>query len=87
MKIINKSIDVLCWFDYTGVPHPIRFRLKDENGGYAVIQIQKVMTMDREKLAGNKMIAFTCQCRIQNLEKIVVIKYEIDSCKWILFKL
>ncbi len=87
MKVINKSIDVLCWFDFTGMPHPIRFRLKDENGAYAVIQILKVTSTEHEKLAGNKMIVFTCQCKIHNLERIVVLKYELDTCKWILFKL
>jgi hypothetical protein len=87
VKIVNKAIDVLCWFDYLGSPNPVRFRLKDEAGAYAIVKIHKILTKEHEKLAGNKMIVFTCQCTIQNTEKIIVIKYEMDSCKWILFKL
>lgn len=86
MKVVKKEIDVLCWFDQQGYPNPVRFRLVDESGEHLVVKIQRVITRDFEKLAGNKMFVFTCQCTIHNLMRIVVIKYEIENCKWILYK-
>ncbi len=86
MKVVRKEIDVLCWFDQQGYPNPMRFRLVDEAGENLVIKIDKVVTRELEKLAGNKMFVFTCQCAIQKNIRTVVIKYEIDNCKWILFK-
>lgn len=86
MKVVKKEIDVLCWFDQQGYPNPVRFRLIDESGEPLVIKIQRVVTREFEKLAGNKMFVFTCQCMIQDALRIVVIKYELDNCKWILYK-
>ena len=86
MKIVKKEIDVLCWFDQQGYPNPVRFRLVDESGEHLVVKIQRVITRDFEKLAGHKMFVFTCQCTIQNLVRTVVIKYELENCKWILYK-
>lgn len=86
MKVVRKEIDVLCWFDQQGYPNPVRFRLVDESGEHMVVKIQRVITREFEKLAGNKMFVFTCQCTIQNLVRTVVIKYELDNCKWILYK-
>ncbi|HAS74473.1 MAG TPA: hypothetical protein DCS67_10040 [Clostridiales bacterium UBA8960] len=86
MKVVRKEIDMLCWFDQLGYPNPIRFRMVDELGHQLVIKIEKVITRDFEKLAGNKMFVFTCQCVVQNTLRTVVIKYEMDNCKWILFK-
>ncbi len=86
MKVVRKEIDVLCWFDQKGYPNPMRFRLVDESGENLVIKIDKIMLREFEKLAGNKMFVFTCQCVIQKMIRTVVIKYEIDNCRWILFK-
>lgn len=87
MKIVRKDIDLLCWFDKQGAPHPLRFRLADEDGSNIVIKIDKVITHDMEKLAGNKMLVFTCQGIINNILKVFVIKYELETCKWVLFKI
>lgn len=87
MKVVRKDIDVLCWFDQNGYPNPIRFRMEDEFGMHLVVKIEKVITREYERLAGNRMYVFTCQCVFQGLSKTIVIKYELDHCKWILFKL
>ena len=87
MKVVRKEIDVLCWFDQQGHPNPIRFRMEDETGELLIIKIGKIISREFEKLAGNKMYVFTCQCIFQDLQKVIVIKYEIDNCKWILFKI
>lgn len=87
MRIVKKDIDLLCWFDKQGIPHPLRLRLTNEEGANTVIKIDRVIKKDLEKLAGNKMIVFTCQSNINGVLKIFVLKYEIDTCKWILFKI
>lgn len=86
MKIVNMSIDLLCWFDKQGIPHPIRFRLTNKEGSNIVVKVDKVIKQDLEKLAGNRMIVFTCQSVIDNQLKLFVLKYQIDTCKWTLFK-
>lgn len=86
MKVLNKSIDVLCLFDATGVPEPIRFRITDESGENQVVKL-RIIKREFEKLAGNKMYVYTCQSVINNEMKILTIKYELDTCKWFIYKI
>lgn len=87
MKIMNKEIELLCWFDREGVPNPLRLRLDDESGQQQVIRIEHVLTRDLEKLAGNKSLIYTCQSTINGEQKLMTLKYELESCRWTLYKL
>lgn len=87
MKVVRKEIDALCWFDKSGFPLPIRIRLENEDQEDLVIKIDKIISKSLERLAGNKMYVYDCKITLNNTEKIAVIKYSIDDCKWILFKI
>lgn len=80
MKIINENIKVLAAFKTDGSILPLRFKREDQK----TIQIDKVIKIHDEMLAGNHRIVFTC---LQNEKDIYEIKYEVDSQKWYLFKL
>jgi hypothetical protein len=43
--------------------------------------------MDKEKLAGNEMLVYRCESSIDGIEKVYELKFEIKSCKWMLFKI
>lgn len=86
MKIVAKPIEMVVWYDKVGIPHPIRFRIKTRDDSNIVIKIEKVIERETEKLAGNNMIVFICQSTINDIIKLYEIKYEMSSCRWILFK-
>ena len=85
MKIVSKTIDVVAWFDEDGV-HPTRFKI-DGKDGEVVIRINKVVKKDLEKLAGNPMLKFTCESEINGQVKPYELKYEINTMRWLLFKI
>ena len=87
MKIIAKPIEMVAWTDINGKINPIRFRIANEDESISVIKVDKVVTVDKEKLAGNNMLVYKCQGMIKGTERLYEIKYEISSCKWILFKI
>jgi len=87
MKIIAKPIEVFCATDIKGNITPLRFKLETEDQSFKVIKIDKIIGRTKEKLAGNFMIIFNCQSLIGNVEKRYEIKYELNTCKWILFKI
>ena len=87
MKVIAKSIEMVAWFENQGNVNPIRFRMECEDKSYKVIKIDKVIKKAKEKIAGNPMQIFTCSSVIEGEEKIFELKYEISSCKWMLFKI
>lgn len=87
MKVVAKHIEVVAWFEKSGTPNPVRFRIENEDKSLSIIKIDKIVTMTKEKLAGNDMLVFKCQSLINNLQNLFEIKYEIKTCKWILFKI
>ncbi len=85
MKVVAQPIDMVAWFDSDGEIHPVKFRIVHETT--EVVKINKVIWKEKEKLAGSLMMIFRCQSTINNREKIYEIKYDLNSCKWILFKI
>ena len=70
----------------TGVITPIKFKLKNEDG-IVIIKIDRVLFSEKEKLAGNIMYLYRCQSVINDMEKIYELKYELNSCKWMIYKM
>jgi hypothetical protein len=50
MKTIAKPIEMVCWFEKTGIPHPVRFKVAREDESETVIKVDKVVTLEKEKL-------------------------------------
>lgn len=86
MKVVARPIDVVAWFDKDGSLHPVRFRILKEEMN-KVIKIDRVISKEKEKLAGNDMIVYSCQSVVNGTYLRYELKYELKSCKWILFKI
>ncbi|MGX8794718.1 hypothetical protein ACR6HW_01310 [Fusibacter sp. JL298sf-3] len=86
MKVVNKSIEVISWFDADGQITPIRFRIFETASEGQVLKISKIVERSFEKLAGNAMWVYKCLCYDGAYEKVFVLKYELATCRWILFK-
>lgn len=87
MKIVAKPVDMVCWFEKTGTPHPIKFKIVAEDESEVVMRVDRVLQIDKERLAGNDSLIFRCQSNIRNQQKLFEIKYELRTCKWILWKM
>lgn len=87
MKILMKPIQMICWFDEEGKLTPIRFRMTAEDQSLIVVKVSNIIDVKEEKLAGNRMIVYTCQSIVGNEERLYVLKYEITKCRWFLFKM
>lgn len=87
MKCIRKPIEVIALFDLEGNPAPIKFRCHDEEEEMTVIKVDKVLKRDVDRFAGNRMIRYTCQSLLEGQLKPFEIRYEVDTCKWYLYKI
>ena len=87
MKVLAKPIEMVSWTDEQGNIKPIRFKISNKDESISVIKVDRVISVEKEKLAGNFMIVFTCQSVIKGAERIYEIKYELSTCRWILYKL
>lgn len=81
-----KPIEMIAWFTEGGIPRPLRYRI-DSGDGLKVIKVDNIITMEKERLAGNPMLIFKCQSIIHGVEKLYELKYEVSSCKWFLYKI
>ena len=87
MKVVAKPIEVISVTDTKGNIRPLRFKIINEDESESVIKIDRVICVEREKLAGNQMLVFKCQSVINEVETPYEIKYELSSFKWMLFKI
>lgn len=87
MKIVKKPIEVISYCDMQGNIKPMKFRFQDDDNCWINVKVDKIMKRDIEKLAGYKMLVYTCVSNIEGVQKIYELKCEIDSSKWLLFKI
>ena len=82
MQILMTPMEVIAHFDINGKLRPLRLRLEGE-----AVKIEQVVSMTEERLAGNKMLCFRCQSEIGGELKPFEIKFELNTCKWFLWKM
>jgi hypothetical protein len=85
MKVIAKKIEMIAYFKEDGSVIPIKFKIEEEV--QQIIKINKIVSTTTEKFCGNKMLVFTCISIINSSEKILEIKYDVEKCNWILYKI
>ena len=68
MKVIERQIEVVAWFNKEGVALPVRFKMTAEDESDIVVKIDKLLKIDKEKLASNIMLRYTCQSTIKGIQ-------------------
>ena len=86
MKILRRPIEVIAWFDLEGNPAPIRFRYLDDQDEISIVKVDHIVQKDVEKLGGNKIIRYTCESMQCGQVKPFEIRYELETCRWFLYK-
>ena len=87
MRTIAKPIQMVNWTDENGTITPVRFKIKNEEGAATVVKILGIHKRDKERIAGNITYTFHCEILINQQTLLCEIRYDLASCKWILFKL
>lgn len=88
MRTIAKPIEVIAWFTKDGTPEPVKFKvINKDNETESVIKINKIITRSEERLAGNRMLIYNCMGVVGEKEREFEIKFELGSCKWILYRI
>lgn len=87
MKVLAQPIEMISYTNSKGDIRPIRFRIQIGDEPLKVIKIDKIIHKQLEKFAGNPMILYRCQSIDGDVTKVFEIKYELCSCKWILYKM
>ncbi len=86
MTTIAKPIKMVLWTQEDGRIHPLRFQLKRKDGSEQVCQITRVFGVDENKFSGNKTLLFNSEFKLDDRYFPCILKYELESCRWWLFK-
>lgn len=87
MKLLREPIQIAVWYDFDGTPHPVRFRYEDDNKQLVTVIVQKSIRKEMNKFAGNKMVPFECQSVINNEIRRFELRYELETCRWFIYKI
>lgn len=87
MKVVMEPIDMIAWFNIKGILMPLKFRLETEDHSLKTIKINNVLYHTEENIAGNPIRTYTCTITLNDIEQSCELKYEVKTCKWILFKI
>lgn len=87
MKVYMKPVEMIALFTKEGIPHPLKYKIQEGDEGEIVVRVDQVITRTEEKLAGNRMIIFSCQSEVDGVLKPFELKFEIQGCKWFLWKM
>ncbi|MGE4273299.1 MAG: hypothetical protein AB7E31_10570 [Desulfitobacterium sp.] len=82
MKVIMAPVQMVARFDLHGNPSPARFVYDGK-----VIDVEQIVETREEKLAGNRMKIYSCQSEIGGELTRYEIKFELQTCKWFLYKM
>lgn len=87
MRILAKQIDVLVVTDSSGNMSPLRFKAKTKDEEDIIIKIDKIESKEFEKTTSNIMLLYKCKGIVNNKARDFELKFEIKSCKWMLWKM
>jgi hypothetical protein len=87
MRTISKPIEVLTITDTLGNMAPLRFKAKTKSDEDIVICVDKIESKEIDKMAGNLMLLYKCRGIVNDKARNFELKFEIKSCKWMLWKM
>lgn len=87
MKVVAKPVEVVAWFSQKGEPNPVRLRITNQDETYSVIKVDKVKLKEKEGFMGSVTYVFECQSIVNGVLKPFQLKYELSTCKWMLWKI
>jgi hypothetical protein len=86
MKTVMRSIEMIASSNIKGIITPIRYRINDA-GEAVVVKVDNILTRTEEKVAGVRSLIFRCRSMIDGVQKVFELKYEVDQCKWFLYRI
>lgn len=86
-EIVNIPIQMISVCSTVGDLTPLRFRFENNEHSVETIDVNSVHSYQDTKFNGIKEIQYVCSAFINDTEKLFILKYNVNSHKWIMFKM
>ncbi len=87
MKTLNIPIQLISACSTLGDFTPLRFRYEDSVHQIHTIHIEQIHSTKFCKIAGIDSISYTCSAIIDHVSTLFILRYYIESHKWILYQI
>lgn len=78
---------MICIGHENGTIRPLKFKICAPDGSHKVYEVLQIYTSDLSTIAGIQVYRFNCEIAINALSKLCEIRYDLDACRWVLFKI
>lgn len=83
METIMAPIEMIAKFTVNGRPRPVKFRIEDGDA-LQEVRVDTIVAQSEEKIAGNRMLIYSCKSAVKGAVRAYELKYEITTCRWFL---
>jgi hypothetical protein len=87
LKVVSKEIECAVSFNKQGKPRPYKFRYVNEDELNVVVKVDKIIQQELQTYTGVKTWLYKCQSIINGAAKIYELKFEVERCRWFLYRI
>ncbi len=87
MKVVARPIDAIVVFKGAERPLPYKFRYSDPDGITREVLVGRILLAEKRNAGGIDSLVYECQSRIEGTDRRYQLKYLIDECRWMLYKI
>lgn len=87
MELNNIPIETISKFNTLGDIIPLRIRLEDEEHRLVTSNITEIIYSNKNNYAGIKTFDFGCKVIMNETERLLELRYYVDTHKWTLRKI
>ena len=87
MNIVDKSVHVVTTTDKAGIVKPLCFFTTDKDESGEVINVERLVRRDKEKIGGDYTYTFTCEIIKDNTKILCDLRLNLSTNEWILYRM
>lgn len=87
MGIVNKPVQVVTTIDKAGLVKPVCFFVIEDDGTSEVINVERLIRRDKEKIDGRIIYTFTCEIIKESMKVLCDLRLDIDTDEWTLYRI
>jgi hypothetical protein len=87
MNIVDKSVQVVTTTDRAGIVKPLGFFSTDAGEIEDVINVERLVRRDKEKIGGDYIYTFTCEIIKDNMKMLCDLRLNLSTNEWSLYRI
>lgn len=87
MKIVDKSVQVITTTDGAGIVKPVCFFITDDSEVVNVINVERLVRRDKEKIGEDYIYTFTCEIIRDNMKMLCDLRLNLTTEEWSLYRM